>query len=139
MMIRLVTIAAVLVTACGGTGDDDGQGDMTRVCAPWSGPYRVAHRKVSGNCGDIPERIETADGEPSLGEGCTGKVAVSPDHCTITVDETCPLDGQSGTLTARGKLIDSKDGKTASGTVYYEVNAGAESCTAIYEVTQTLL
>lgn len=133
--MRKTLIASVLaLCACASAG-----GNSTGQCAQRAGTYRQSLRQLTGNCGQVPDVIQTVDHQPTDADlraaGCSGQVLYSPDNCEVTnVAVRCPVTG--GTVTQDGKFYWNADGSRGEGELALNVQAGTYgSCYGTYHVT----
>jgi hypothetical protein len=132
--MRLLSVLAlgVLLLSCGGSEDGP--------CQPRSGLYRM-HLVANGggNCGPIPDLVVSSSGmggDPA----CVLSTMSSADGCMVSLEGTCPAsDNSGGKVTTRTSVTWTKDGHSASGTMYLELRsaAGAVQCVGTYALTMT--
>jgi hypothetical protein len=129
------TALLVFVAACGSTSyvpPADGGGAGTS-CAGRTGNY-VAHfvERAGGTCGAIPDTVIAASG---IASGCQGTATPAADDCTVDVNETCTVSGQ--TLKETGTSHWSSDGATGSATLTIKrlTASGETQCLSTYDAT----
>lgn len=138
--------------ACSSTVEGSGHpppavGSGHGSCVARKGTYIATYAVRSGNCGDIPERIEQVDqtapprdaGAEAGPSPCSADVTDSVDNCEVTYTSRCHSDGleKGGSLvvsglskwTTDGTLGTAVEGWTAIGA------AGNTLCTGTYDLT----
>lgn len=133
-------VFVVLAVACGSDPD------VAVMCAERSGTYRTSFTERTGNCGQIPEQIDTLDEQPaSPPKPCTdGEIRYSKDNCEVTnIDITCPEEGieRGATSIVSGKYRWSSDGGSGTGEANFVVKdaQGLVLCQSSYDVVVTRL
>ena len=140
---KLMTLAVVALgsVAC---GDDDPKNDEPSDCALRVGTYSSVFAVRSGNCGAIPEQLETIDEQPTEPPApCTGTIDYSTDNCEVTSEATCPAEtlGAGWTTTTELKANWNESGSHGTAITQFVVydDAGAVVCQGTYDVAITQL
>ena len=111
-------------------------------CAQRSGAYSAKWKVRDGNCGDIPEQIDTLDKQPTEpAPPCTGTISYSNENCTVTVSSTCPgAAGYSFKISGIARWSeDANSGTAVLGMNIFENASGRGVCSGSYDVTYTKL
>jgi hypothetical protein len=129
--------AAVLALGCSSSVDDQGG-----PCSQRSGTYLTQYEERSGNCGPIPEQLQTITEQPTMPEApCTGAIDYSEDNCSVTSSVVCPEDGLGAgwTSTVELKADWNESGSAGTAIVQFVVKDGAGGivCQSTYNVTIT--
>lgn len=143
-MVRLVTFSLVVFSA--GCGDDSRPVDRSEPgnCAQRSGTFSSVFRERSGNCGPIPEQIETVAEQPTeIPSPCSGTIGYSDDNCEVTAAYSCPEDGLGdGWSSAIELFVEwNEPGTRGEGVEQIRVfdSEGLAACQGTYDVTSNRL
>ncbi len=109
-----------------------GCGDSNGDCKKPDGTYLMTFNEQSGDCGRISNQIVQLDGFAQPWGQCTGHHDISPDWCTIQINETCTED--DFTMEFQGNLEWNKSGSHASGTWQITASDSSHWCSSIYRV-----
>lgn len=141
-MTRLVIVGlGVCATlAIVGCSSDDTTGGGP--CAQRKGTYLTTFKTRSGNCGDIPEQVDTITSQPTEPAApCTGTIGYSADNCEVTNDIICPEDGLgagwTSTIELKATWSESGDRGTAIQQVVIKNADGGIECQGSYDATVT--
>jgi hypothetical protein len=143
---RALASLVVVVTGCASQSMTDPVGSGHGQCAQRAGTYRASYATRSGNCGDIPESIDSIATQPTTesqkATGCTGPgISSSADNCEVTFDQTCPNDGleKGGRERVSGNAKWNTSATYGTSTVQITLtNAGGQvRCTGTYDVVIT--
>ena len=131
----VVSFLALNSIACSSSTSSDGP------CAQRSGAYSIKSKTRDGDCGELPEQIQTLDKQPTEPEPpCTGTISYSDQNCTVTLSATCP--GPNGTtIKSSGIARWSEDGSSGTATIGMNIldPVGRGICTGSYDWTYTKL
>jgi hypothetical protein len=122
----------LFLCACGSeTYIPPGDGGAGAACVSRSGNY-VAHfvERPGGTCGAVADSVVPADTVPA---GCQGSRTPSADNCSIDINQTCTVSGQ--TFKQTGTSHWTQDGSTGSAVI--TLSRATPSCTSTYDVTFT--
>lgn len=142
-MIRpvLTTLAVTLGVAASGCSASN---DSSGPCAERSGSYSGKWTTRDGDCGNIPETVNTYADQKSAQDqvptSCTGTIKTSTDNCTVNIDVTCPGDNKVS-IKQSGVAHWSEDGASGTATVGMTItdSKGSTLCTGSYDVSYSKL
>jgi hypothetical protein len=128
-----VTLGAV---ACGGGSDDASDGGP---CAQRAGTYLSQFSERSGNCGPIPEQLDTLTEQPTEPPApCQGTIAYSADNCEVTSFGVCPEEGLGPGWTSELDSAADWNSSATQGTALMQFvvkdGSGAIVCQSTYDV-----